>query len=46
MVFVILSKKGQREQQVLASIIPLSEEAVQIYEAAYPARLGMNTSIG
>ena len=29
-----------------ACIIPSSEEAVQIYEAAYNTRLGINTSFG
>ena len=42
MVFLILSNKGQ----VPANIISSSEEAVQIYEAAHTARLGMNTSFG
>ena len=42
MVFLVLSKKGQR--QVPANIIP--EEAVQIHEAAYTACLRMNTSFG
>ena len=42
----IVRERSKRTTQVPVNIIPSSEEAVQIYEVGYIARLRMNTSFG